>query len=108
MCLVLGDVIDGAVLRMVVVPHRSLGTYWWQSLEVVMRRGRGGEPLECTAIPRVLAGLHDVLAPYRHADVDEHEDEGEPDQPAADARGDVETLPTEIRGVGRHPARHAF
>ena len=30
MRLVLGDVIDRAVLRMVVVPHRSLGTDRWQ------------------------------------------------------------------------------
>ena len=39
MSLVLGDVVDGDVLRVVVVPDGPLRTYRWQPLKIVMDGG---------------------------------------------------------------------
>src|ERR1700722_19163129 len=60
MSLVLGYVVDRDVLRVVVVPDRPFRPNWWQPLEVVVRRRRMGEPLECARVPGVVPGLHDV------------------------------------------------
>src|SRR5665213_3620596 len=50
-----GSVRQGAVFGVVVVPRGTFGTDLGQSVEVVVRRGRRGEPLEGLGVPRVVA-----------------------------------------------------
>src|ERR1700722_17462941 len=108
MSMFLGQVIDGDVVGVVEVPHWPLRTDRWQALEIVMRRRGGREPLEGARIPGVVRSTYRVLAPDRHPDVHEHEDEGETDQPPTDARGDVQPLPPKVRGICRDSSGHAL
>src|ERR1700691_1031212 len=67
-------VIDRQGVGMVKVPYRSFRTDRGQPLEVVVYRGRCGEPLEGVGVPGVVAG-RDRLAP-RHPEGHEGEEQG--------------------------------
>src|ERR1019366_5302826 len=92
LCAVVGVVTVGErfVLGVVVVPRWALGTDLGKAVEVVVRRRRGGEPLERLGVPRVVAGR--VLLPT-HRHVDDEEQRREPDHGGADRTPVVEHLP---------------